>query len=408
MFSTGQISEGAVNYTSSAAVCGETTNGDNPSIANNRTNLTLPQVQACAAPIGPKWVSAITNWLCYVIDGAGLQYASGQVCQDPLLLLNAIIALIHQYGGNVIMGPPLQVPAISPAAYTPPSDSLGSDGMYYVEDFTETVWGPKSGGHWPASPKLYGKGKGIGVSVGGTTINFYNALVEIISTVVSTLTTTMPTPQQGNGDADWMRIYNASSVNQVLQTPAGEFYGFITGQITGSATITLAPGQSITIVTDATDWIVTDNNMSFKDICAFAIYASEPPSDATTVIGCDPTDGHLIKFPVSSIGGGGGGGDDDFNPFTATGVGAVIITSPVVTTPGRLSYGGATFTWSGTGGTIAASISSSLCQARDQRYLSSAPAGSWKVQTATYTDRVCDGTTGECALAETLTTIRVS
>lgn len=94
MFSTGTPVEGAVNYTNANAVCGETVTGDNPTRTANRQNLALPIIQACAQPMGAKWISAVTNWLCFLIDGAGLDFQAGSACQDPMLLLNAVQALI--------------------------------------------------------------------------------------------------------------------------------------------------------------------------------------------------------------------------------------------------------------------------------------------------------------------------
>lgn len=95
MFTTGQATEGAVNYTASNAVCGEIATGDAMNVESNQVNLTLPASQACAQPIGSKWVASITNWLCYLIDRQGVAFHAGDNCQDPLLLLTAVTDLIQ-------------------------------------------------------------------------------------------------------------------------------------------------------------------------------------------------------------------------------------------------------------------------------------------------------------------------
>lgn len=94
MFTTGQVVEGAVNYTSASAVCGSVATGVVLANTTNQTNLTLPVNQACAAPIGAKWVSSVTNWLAFVIDRAGLTFGPGGACQSPLTLYEAIYAMI--------------------------------------------------------------------------------------------------------------------------------------------------------------------------------------------------------------------------------------------------------------------------------------------------------------------------
>ena len=99
MFSTGQLVEGAVPYTAENAVCGSlaqgATNGVVMNNADNAAVMTLPADQACAAPIGPKWVASITNWLCYFIDRSGGSFLSGEVCQNPFSFFNAALLLIQ-------------------------------------------------------------------------------------------------------------------------------------------------------------------------------------------------------------------------------------------------------------------------------------------------------------------------
>ncbi len=94
MFSTGTAVEGAVNYTNANAVCGESVTGDVLSNVVNQGNLSLPVIQSCAQPMGARWIASVTNWLCFLIDGAGLEFAAGSTCQDPLLLLKAVKAII--------------------------------------------------------------------------------------------------------------------------------------------------------------------------------------------------------------------------------------------------------------------------------------------------------------------------
>lgn len=122
MFSSGQVPDQAVNYTNALAVCGKNATGDDPVRTNNRTNLTLPQILPCSSPIGAKWIASLTNWLCFLIDGAGLEYRSGEVCQDPFLLLDAVLALIPPANGLV----PLEAPLVL-YVYTTGNDA--NDGL---------------------------------------------------------------------------------------------------------------------------------------------------------------------------------------------------------------------------------------------------------------------------------------
>lgn len=117
MFSTGQVVEGAVAYTATNAVCGEIATGVPLVDVANQGNMTLPANQACASPIGPKWVSSVTNWLCYVIDKAGLEFRPGNACQDPLLLYKAIQGLttrmmVQKQRDVAVTAPPVLTTAV--------------------------------------------------------------------------------------------------------------------------------------------------------------------------------------------------------------------------------------------------------------------------------------------------------
>lgn len=300
MFSTGQVTEGAVNYVDASAVCGKTATGDDPAVTNNRTNLTLPQVQNCAQPIGPKWVASITNWLCYVIDAAGLEYASGRVCQDPLLLISAITKLIIETAGNVIIGPATVDPATPPHTPMPPSNDVGANGQYYMERGTGNVWGPKQAGAWASSPALFIKGRVIGVTSTGAVIGFYNALVEIRPfTGASDWSVEMPTPV-GPAGGDWMRVINASDVNQTVSTAGGLFVNYLEGNSSGVPTLTLVPGEAIVIVSNAANWVVFQDSLSFLDVGRLAPALGAPPLLTDFVLGAH-ADGHLIKYTVGQL-----------------------------------------------------------------------------------------------------------
>jgi hypothetical protein len=120
LFTTGQVVEGAVNYTSASAVCGSVVTGHVLTNTTNQTNLTLPVNQACAAPIGAKWVSSVTNWLAFVIDRAGLTFGPGADCQSPLTLYQAIYAMIATQIAAIT---PVVVPTVFFAQATLPTVS---------------------------------------------------------------------------------------------------------------------------------------------------------------------------------------------------------------------------------------------------------------------------------------------
>lgn len=101
MFTTGQSTEGAVNYTNANAVCGDIVTGVDMHLTTNAINLTLPKDQACASPIGAKWAASITNWLTFTIDRAGLTFLPGDTCQNPLALHDAILKYIIEAIGNI-------------------------------------------------------------------------------------------------------------------------------------------------------------------------------------------------------------------------------------------------------------------------------------------------------------------
>ncbi len=302
MFSTGQVVEGAVNYTGAAAVCGKIATGDDPTIANNQTNLTLPAIQACAQPIGPKWVASITNWLCFAIDGAGLQYASGSVCQDPLLLFRAIISLAQKYGGNILEGPSYQLPDVMPKVPTAPPNSVGQDGQYYQEQETGTMFGPKANGAWPSYPVRFGKGLSISVQANAQ-IAFYNSFIEIgPQSGASNWITTVPSAinQKGNRET----ISNISNQNQTIVSAGGLFTGEPQWPETGGVTtLTLIPGQTIEMVSDGAGWIIEGDNLNFLAIGNYATPISAPIPTSTYIIGLDGNN-DLVKFTVAELTGG--------------------------------------------------------------------------------------------------------
>lgn len=259
MFSTGQVIEGAVNYTNSNAVCGETVTGENPITAGNQTNLTLPVVQACAAPIGAKWVAAVTNWLCFLIDFGGfvasptsgllgLAYSAGSVCQDPSLLFKAICAMVTVA---------CRANSVDSNLLTAPSNGLGWNGQYQIDQRSGNVWGPKTAGAWPIAPIHWGNNGIIVINDAvNTVIIVYNAFIRIFA-ANTTVTTTLPDPTvQPNL---FMKIYNSGSAAQTIATPAGTIFAGAGAAhfTTPGSSISLPAGAVIELACDDSDWIVT-------------------------------------------------------------------------------------------------------------------------------------------------------
>lgn len=309
MFSTGQVVEGAVNYTNAQAVCGKATTGDDPTNGNNQTNLTLPALSACAQPIGPKWVASITNWLCFVIDAAGLQYVSGTVCQNPLLLLNAIIALIVANSGNVIEGP--QQTPTNEGAPTPPANTFAANGQYYQENETGNLFGPKAQGAWPSTPHRWGNNLSIGIYA-NTVLTRYNQFVEIgPSTGASTWITTLMTAVGNSAINTKYIISNSSNVDQTIASAGGKFTGAPRWNDAGGYdTITLSSGQIVIITSDGTNWIIISDNYNYQ--------TGETESYGLVDCNGDAIDNGGAVVTCAEY-------EAPINPWTTTDVGALLI-----------------------------------------------------------------------------------
>lgn len=308
MFSTGQTPEGAVNYTNTQATCGLSVNGDNPEIGSNQTNLTLPVVQACAAPIGPKWVASITNWLCYVIDAAGLTYVAGTICQNPLLLLNAIIALIQKYAGNIIAGQGL------------PNNSVGQNGMYYLDELTDNVYGPKASGSWPALPTYWGN-NGVTLITSNTVIATYNQFLEMQGSSSCTATLLSPATTQGK-NTEYV-LYNGSGSANFLANivdGVGDFVG--TNISVALTTLTVVPGELMTLKSNGFSWVVVTDNATNTYTPSIATTTAYGIAREATLGECAArtTSGAAPAF-VTPEGLPASGG----NPFIGTGVGSCSV-----------------------------------------------------------------------------------
>lgn len=96
MFTTGQTTEGAVIATDINAVCGTLATSYAPLNAVNVANYSLPKVQGCASPIGPKWVAAVTSWFAALIDSGKQTFKPGNVCQDPNVIVAAVKSVARQ------------------------------------------------------------------------------------------------------------------------------------------------------------------------------------------------------------------------------------------------------------------------------------------------------------------------
>lgn len=300
MFTTGQVTEGAVNYTNSGAVCGQAVTGDNPTITGNQTNLTLPVVQACAQPIGPKWVASITNWLCYVIDGAGLGYRSGTVCQDPMLLLNAIAALISANTLHMMFSE--TAGDGSPGLPVPPNPdvSQGLNGQNFYDRYTGNVWGPKAAGAWPSSPAVFGNNRDVGLETGGTsTFTKSNCFIQFWNNV-STITALIMDPTDSRMANNYYLCQNLSSINHIISTPVGLIQGGPTIIGAGASTITIVPGQILLLTCDNTNWQVTGDSLNFAGMANVAV--SKPsPVGGDIICFFDGSTGLLKKATIAEI-----------------------------------------------------------------------------------------------------------
>lgn len=95
MFSNGTTPDSAVNYKTATALCMPDAT---LTVEANKTNLALPiNAPGCTQRISMMWVSKVTLWLAFLIDGAGLTFQNGANCDDAELLLNAVNTLIAKH-----------------------------------------------------------------------------------------------------------------------------------------------------------------------------------------------------------------------------------------------------------------------------------------------------------------------
>lgn len=331
MFSTGQNPDQAVAYTSSNAVCGKTQNGQDPVDNTNAQNLTLPQSQNCPAPIGPKWVSAVTNWFVYLIDRAGLEIAPGAQCQNPLQVFNAVMALILQNTKQMmIMGPAVTGPG--EGVLQPPDNALGNASDYFMERVSGNVWGPKhpintgDPATWPTSVIKWGDNNATIGTTDDYTCTAPNSFIQIGAGSTKTVKLPSAVGPQANGTR--MVVLNDTTFSQNVASVVGEA-GILDPQTgTSSGTIQLAESQMMLFMSNGTAWIIVMDNFLFREICKFATpIGGSGPVTGTKVLGCDSM-GNTIYMNAGDIAaladGSGGSTPGNFDPFTTTGVGAII------------------------------------------------------------------------------------
>lgn len=299
MFSTGQVSEGAVSYISGAAVCGQAVTAQNPAISGNATNLTLPQVQACPSPIGAKWIAAVTNWLCFAIDGAGLTYAAGSVCQNPLLLLQAIQALINTYTFHMVFAEAALVGSTGVTNPPGPNISQGYNGQNFLDRYTLNLWGPKVAGVWPIAPSVFGNNRVVGLTASGVNtftkcncfVQFNNNSATIIASILD--------PTDDRMANMYYLFQNNSSIPHTISTPVGYIQG---GPVilTPETTLSIAPGQILLLTCDNVNWQVSGDSQNFAGMANVAV---SKPSPVGSDIICffDGSTGALKKATITEI-----------------------------------------------------------------------------------------------------------
>lgn len=299
MFSTGQVSEGAVNYVSSAAVCGLPVTAQNPAIPANQTNLTLPQIQSCPSPIGAKWVAAVTNWLCFAIDGAGLSYAAGTVCQNPNLLFLAIQSIINAYTIHLVFAEAALVG--STGVVDPPSPSInqGQVGQNFLDRLTENLWGPKTSGGWPTSPAVFGNNRVVGLtSAGVNTFTKVNCFVQFNNNS-SMITAKIMDPTDDRMANYYYLFHNTSSIAHLINTPVGVIQGG-PNILSPTANLAIAPGQILLLTCDNVNWNVTCDSQNFAGMANVATLKSSP-SGSDIICFFDAGDGSLKKCTITEL-----------------------------------------------------------------------------------------------------------
>lgn len=160
---------------------------------------------------------------------------------------------------NMSVGTNQPLVAVGPSTVTnnliaPPSDAIGFDGQYYFDVGAANLWGPKTGGHWGSTPRLYGNNRLVFMSA-DTTLVVTNALV-FWDTGTWALTLPPPDITQGNTR---LTLCNNSTGSQTVNAASGSHIQG--GQWpSNESSITLVAGQYIELVSlGAALWVAVSN-----------------------------------------------------------------------------------------------------------------------------------------------------
>lgn len=149
-------------------------------------------------------------------------------------------------------------------------------------------------------------------------------------TATSSITTTIPTPVSAGGGR--LKVFNNTSYNQTLSTPAGAFLG---PNVTSGTTILMLPGDVFTLDSDGSNWIRTAVSSPTSTTFPVAtFYSTSATWTKTTGATKAWTFGHAAGGAgggAASSGGnaaGSGGGAGEFRAgfFDISGVGSATVT----------------------------------------------------------------------------------
>lgn len=164
---------------------------------------------------------------------------------------------------------------------TAPAGDLGINGDWAIVTSAESplfcnLYRRESGA-WSLKMNLRGASGTDAPRPSAITLNVATTLTtahfdyEVKLSAAATFTTTLPTPV-ANGGVGRFHIYNASAVPMTLATPSGSFVG---PRGSNAATMTLAAGQTLFVISDGANWVASmvSGDIGVPDVFDYTITA---------------------------------------------------------------------------------------------------------------------------------------